>query len=423
MFETAGKKGILFTSMLYVILPLLMAFKEYPLILPSELPIYLLGRVIVIFVSFVYLVLALLDKNLFHYPIALYFLGLAYAIHGQYFQPNYWLAMIELNALYPLVFVLRRRTVLILYGIGISSFNLAFYFFSSRFIQSGAFSEALRADIFIGLVITGIIALVTYNSLIIARIERTLLSQRFVDIGRNFSFIAHDLKGMVATPAIYASLLQKSFDLKPDSAKEKNLINQLIEDLNGIKVFVTEMNRLVTSEFSSESRQNFVKFSDSVQPVKMLLKSKLSLIRIVQDGDVEVQVKTEFLNRILINIISNSIEAFDKNISENSEIRITCGVDGIRITDNSGSRLSAQLLKKLNSSSISFTTKKQGSGLGTIIIKNDIANLGGRVEFTNGETGVLLRLTFPKGRLRPIDRSPPPTLHTMISEQEAERAK
>ena len=405
MFETAGKKGILFTSMLYVILPLLMAFKEYPLILPNEKSYYLIGRILIITVSFIYFVLAVLDKNLSHFPIALYLVGLIYAIHGQYFQPNYWLAMIELNALFPLVFLVRRQTVVILYVIGLISFSLAFYSFSYRFIQSGAISPEIRVDILIGLIITAIIALVTYNTLILARIERELLSQRFIDIGRNFSFIAHDLKGMIATPAIYASLLQKSLQLRPEASKERSLVSQLIEDLNSIKHFVTEMTRLVTFEFSSEDHHKYVRFSDSVRPVQTLLRSKLKFIRIIQDGDIEIQARVEFLNRILINIISNSIDAFDKNISEQSEIRITCGTSAVRITDNSGSRLAPGLLKKLNSSSTSFTTKKQGSGLGTIIIKNDVAALGGKVEFTNGETGVMLTLTFPKGILRPVESS------------------
>ncbi len=396
MNEALGKRAILVTSVMYIVFPLLMALKEYPLLLGPEHFPYLVGRLAVILVSLLYFILALFDRTPQHYPIAFYLVGLTYAAHGQYFQPNYWLAMIELNALFPLFFLINAKVIYILYGIGLIAFNTSFFYFSQRFIQANAFSESLRNDIMIGTVITAIIALVTYRNLIVARVARTRLLQRFVDVGKNFSFIIHDLKGMIATPSIYASMLQKAVESNGYSDNEKNLVRQLKDDLNSIKVFVTETTRLVAAEFSNEDRRKFVRISESVDLVKVLLKSKLRKTQVIQIGDISINSKLELINRIFINIISNAIDAFIKSTTEEKEIKIICKDNTVLVTDNSGSKLSSDSLKKLNSLSSSFTTKAEGSGIGTLIIKDYMASLEGQVKYTNGDTGVVVTLVFPK---------------------------
>jgi signal transduction histidine kinase len=403
MNESIGKRGIIITSLMYIIVPLLMAFKEFPQVSPDEATGFLLGRAFVVLVFLTYFFSALIDKFPRHYPVAFYLVGLFYAMHGQYFQPNYWLAMIELNALFPLFFSLKKQTVAGLYLIGLFAFGTAFYFFSVRFVLTGIFSESIRKDILTGVVITSLIALVSYNNLVATRIERNRLLHRFVDVGKNFSFIIHDLKGMIAAPAVYSTLLNRSFGAEnaetvPDLKKTRQLAQQVEEDLQTAQKFIIETTRFVTAEFgSSADRPQTVQVSESVELVRIFLKSKLRNFELVLTGQLELRVELGNLNRVLMNAVINSIESFPKSQTVvKKKIEIACHENQLTVTDNSGNQLDAQALKKLNQSSEApFTTKVGGSGLGTLIIRDYSAAMKAKVKFSNGPGGVLLCITFP----------------------------
>ena len=396
MYEAVERRQILITTGIMIALPLLMGLKEYPALTAAQHFPYLLGRGIFVAFSLVYFVMALLDRTPAHYPAAGYLMAVSYAVHGQFFQPNYWLAFIEINTLFPVFFFLNQRMLFSFYALSLTVFDIAFYITSSKYIQLGFFNEVVRNDILIGTIITTAVTLISYHSFTVIRLKKNLLLQRFIDVGKNFSFIMHDIKGMISTPSLYASMLEKSVDANTFSDNEKSLFHFLREDLTSIKDFVFQINKLVSAEFSDEDRRQFISLSESTDLIKALLKSKLKNIKVHQIGDMDINVKLESINRILINAMVNSIDAIVRNKIKEGEISVTCSNNTLTVADNSGTQLSAASLKTLNSSHATYTDKAGGSGLGTMIIKDYTKALGGRVLFSNCRTGVMLTVTFPK---------------------------
>ena len=238
--------------------------------------------------------------------------------------------------------------------------------------------------------------LISYNSFTLIRIKKNLLFQRFIDVGKNFSFIMHDIKGMISTPTLYASLLEKSVTANTFTDNEKSLFRFMREDLGNIKDFVFQINKLVSAEFSDDDKRAFVRLSESTDLTKALLKSKLKNIKVQQIGDLEINTKMENVNRIMINAMVNSIDAIIKSKVKEGEVIITCMDNGLTVTDNSGIQLPNESLRTLNNANATYTDKNGGSGLGTMIIKDYTKAMGGRVQFSNSKTGVMLTVTFPR---------------------------
>ena len=378
MAEKVTKRDIFVTSFVCLLIILAIFTKELPTMYGTpNFTYYIAGKISVITVIILYSVAAIFDVALvfLFFPYLVFWTSLIYICHGQYFQPNYWLAYMEFIMFFPMSFNLEKHVLAPLLASGVIIFNIVFFYCVDLFVQKGSYTKEFYYDAATGTVITTVFSFMASGLLMSEKFKQVTLYQRFIDLGKNMSSIAHDIKGMISGPCTYVDLLSELSAKKSFSEKDIQLITYLKEDVYAIRDFVLEMNNLVSTHITDT--ENIISISAVIRSIRKIFKSKIKNIKIYQVGDLTLSVKIDYINRILINLIVNSCEAINKNAKQNGRITIYCEDNLLGVADNSGEQLDKRTLKMINSGTTFFTNKKGGSGLGVMIIRDYVNLIGG----------------------------------------------
>jgi signal transduction histidine kinase len=400
MIERVDKKGVLITSLLFALIAGLVSLQELPTLqLSSQLYLYIGGKVLFICSFLTCIALACLDIGFIFtsFPLIFFVLALFYECHGQCFKANYWLAYIQVTTLFPFIFNVHKRLLLVLLILKLISFDTVLFLTSAQYISKGKFTQEFLNDILSGTLISTIIAYTGASVFLAEKTKRHKMYQRFIDLGKNVSFIVHDIKGLISGPCTYSDILEDKMKAGAITDQEVELVQYLKEDIYSIRDLVVEMNLLVSSHITE--KETSIKVSELIQSIRKVFRSKIKNIKIDVVGDMELNVKADYLNRVLTNSIINSCEAIHRKKVQNGRILVYCEDNLLGIADNSGENLTKDILKQLNNPNVSFTTRKEGSGIGILLIKDYIHALGGTFRYSNHVNGVELKITFPRKRL------------------------
>jgi signal transduction histidine kinase len=416
MFEKVSQKKVIVPAITFVLIALVILSKEVSLVLNHPYFLYyLLGKSVVISLLLFSVLLAWLQIDFIfrYFPVIFYLSAIIYESHGQFFRPNYWLAYIQLTSVFPFIFNINKTILGLMLGFGLIIFNVMFALSSEQYIQLGSLSKEIFQDIFTGTIVSTVIAFTGANLLFSERTKRAGLYQRFIDLGKNMSSIAHDIKGMVSGPCTYIDIVSTRISELNPTEKDLQLVEYLKEDIYSIRDFVMEMNHLVSSHVTE--KDSVVKISNVLRSVKRIFKSKIHSVRIDLIGDITLITKKDYINRIIINSIVNSCEAIQKNKVEVGRITVYCEGNMLGIADNSGEKLSKEILKLLNSPHEIYSEKKQGSGLGILLIKDYVDLIGGKFKYSNHTNGVGLEIRFPKN-ICELEVEPAPSIMSISPE-------
>jgi hypothetical protein len=387
MHEIADRKTVLIASATLAAVCVLTGFRDLAALPPGDAVGYALGRGICTAAAVTLAARALADRVPRGAPVMTYLLVLVYALHAQAYRPNYWMVMIELNALFPIFFVVRRATLAALYGLGTGAFVVALLLVKGRFTGNGAVDAQLAGDAIAGLVVTTTFAFVGYNGVALVRVERELLLRRFATAGKGLGFLLHDLKGMLSSPLIHVAALEQ----RADAATLANLR----EDLTAVRAHVLETSRVMWGELDDAQPRRALA-SEAVQAARVILASRLGGLVIEHEGELALALRPELLRGIVVNAVLNAFEALERSGRSSGTIRVRCDGETLAVSDDSGSALSPRELRVLNSGHRSFSRKEAGGGVGTLIIRDCAGAAGARVTYANGPTGVALTIRFPR---------------------------
>ena len=232
--------------------------------------------------------------------------------------------------------------------------------------------------------------------------DKLLLTERYEAWESVARKLAHEIKNPL-TP------IQLSIDSLREKYKNKlNNANQDFEKyLETINRQIKEIEKLV-NEFS-----NFARMPRPILKrlsVEKLIKKTLDFIKLTSKNSINLKVNKknayvngdeDQLNRVFINLIKNSEEAFldifekDPNFEGNIVIEIDDNNDYIicRLTDNGPGITDAK-----KAMTPYFTTKKSGTGLGLPIVTKIINEHSGYISISNKtkETGAVINISLPK---------------------------
>ena len=232
--------------------------------------------------------------------------------------------------------------------------------------------------------------------------DKLLVTERYEAWESVARKLAHEIKNPL-TP----------IQLSIDSLREKYK-NKLSSDVEDFEKYLETINRQIrdienlVNEFSNFARMprpifkkiNIVEVVNrSIEFIKMSSKNKISFIsvnkKMIINGD------SDQLNRVFINLIKNSEEAFldlsDKNPNFKGKIDIEIISNNdyimVRLADNGTGILDT---KKVMTPY--FTTKSKGTGLGLPIVSKIINEHSGEFLIKNkkDEKGVEIQISFPK---------------------------
>lgn len=364
-------------------------YVDKPFILSDQdFEVYKIGRIIWGSVNVGLVLLSIFNLVSLKKLVPAYLLNMMmYSIHGQFFVPCYYLGYLEIIMFVSLFFPLKKK---LLYPTIIFSGLILSYIVSispASYAETQVLKDKFIYDSIAAICIISFFSILAHNKITMVRKEKDVLFRKFIDIGKNSSFIIHDLKGLMMYP--YDSLYELKYQLKDlpiDQKKKEELLNHIeatISDFNLIKNYTKEVTKLTIP--SNEKETSKVSIKEILQSVQNLSYKNLNGINL-QVTDSEINCNETKLKKILFNLIQNSVESLKENKIKNPTIEIFQENNYLVIQDN-GIGFPPKKLKKLNKDSIDFfTTKNNGSGLGLSVVKELMLsnNLKYKFENSNG---------------------------------------
>jgi signal transduction histidine kinase len=190
--------------------------------------------------------------------------------------------------------------------------------------------------------------------------------------------VAHEIKNPLTPMKLNVQQLITAY--KDKSAK----FDSIFEKVTSTIISQIEILKNIASEFSNFARMprlNIEKINAVMiirKALDLFAEEKLVLLFESQKDEILIEADKDQLERTIVNLVRNSIQADAKNIS------VSLWVDQesciIRVKDD-GTGISRELIPKVFDEN--FTTKKHGMGIGLSIAKKFIESIGGNISLEN----------------------------------------
>ena len=193
--------------------------------------------------------------------------------------------------------------------------------------------------------------------------------------------IAHEIRNPLGGIELLAGLIKEDLEKKNESSE---YIQKIEEEIRGLKSLITAY---VNYSRPASAKPEWVNPQETVEEVKELLKSDLEKkeIKLSCNGTSDpVWFDPNHLRQVLINLVSNSVEALNR---EGTILIQTLKIKNdfsITVTDN-GPGISPEHQKKIFQPF--YTTRDEGTGLGLSICQKLCQENGANINLTSNESG------------------------------------
>lgn len=215
-------------------------------------------------------------------------------------------------------------------------------------------------------------------------IEDILRQEKMALVGNMVNSIIHDFKNPFTLISMGAQLIMKTHDDEQTVALCRNMEAQ-------VRRMVDMANEL--SEFSKGEHKLRL---EKVHTIRLLRRFKElnepffshdSVVINLSADALEFEAEENKLLRVLQNLVSNAIDAFDREVTGNVEVTIRdTGENELTITvADDGRGIPVEIRERFFEPFVTFG-KSRGTGLGSAIVKSLVEAHGGSITFTT-ETG------------------------------------
>lgn len=209
---------------------------------------------------------------------------------------------------------------------------------------------------------------------------------KFSIIGQNTHHIIHDLKSLFQVPKL---LMEELGALEDMNEKSKQLFEELRVSLGDLEARI----RLINHFAKREVNEQVIDIHRVVSKTNKLFANKFSAIEFTILQSNEFVSNEDILSQILMSLLINSHEQFLKNNQVEMKVSVIIENKKIIYTDNGGG-FSEKSLKALRSSVV-YTDKATGSGMGLLLMQNLADTINLKVKFANSASGVSIAFVKP----------------------------
>jgi PAS domain S-box-containing protein len=218
------------------------------------------------------------------------------------------------------------------------------------------------------------------EDLVKVRTEKLKNAERLAAIGETAGMVGHDIRNPLQTISGELYLTKTEVAALPDSDSKQNLM----ESMKVISEQLAYINKIV-ADLQDFARTSLPNFEDIA--LERTVNEIMETVSVPGDIRVSVAVMANFpkfksdltyLKRILINLITNAVQAMPNGGVLSITATFDCKVATLCVRDTGhGIPLDAQnkIFKPL------FTTKSKGQGLGLAVVKKLTDALGGHIRF------------------------------------------
>ena len=209
------------------------------------------------------------------------------------------------------------------------------------------------------------------------------------------SVVAHNFKNALVPIKTCAELLPERYD---SEEFRQSFFSVVQDNISQVDRWIKQLLDFGQTEKNAEHGETF-KIHDSIETAlqKQLSKDDYEKIEIVKNYDDQDLVKadTNQLKTVFTEIIKNAVEAMHETAEPQLEIETACSDGKVKalIKDN------GKGLKDIDSYRAKqpcVTTKLNGLGMGLACAEKITAIYGGELSITNGDSGTVVSVSFPK---------------------------
>jgi signal transduction histidine kinase len=318
---------------------------------------------------------------------------LIYNMAGYYFKPLYIPSFI--HSIYALAFfIFMSRSLFIVTSTLMTGVFISFCLWAHPYLHYNP-GDLSKFDIISVPTIALVLALMIHHFYTAQRQVAELAHIKFGTLGRLSARALHDVKGSLQTPILLTEQIQAA-----TNSNNFQLIKELTQNLQNqflaLRQYLISYNQI--SQFADFNQTNFSAV-DSLHNALSILEGRLASTQIEIVGDTNILGSKNLFTSIFINLITNSLDEFDKIPSENNKIFIQIKNDSISYNDFipvTDPNLVEQILNN------SFTTKSEGSGLGLYFIKEALEQFNGKLDITLKDNNLFFTILLKKKYLRNI---------------------
>ena len=216
---------------------------------------------------------------------------------------------------------------------------------------------------------------------------------RLVQIGEMISMIAHQWRQPLSEISMVANNI--IIDIELDSVEEDSLGNSV----NNIVHMTKELSKTIDDfrNFYTPNQQSvIIKLEDVIEKSLNIIKPTLinNNINLVEEynSDEEIQLYDSEVMQVILNILKNAQDSFQKQQTNNQKIIIKTENRTISICNNAG-RISEDVIDKIFDPYFSTKDEKNGMGLGLYMSKTIIEkHHNGKLRVKNTDDGVCFRI-------------------------------
>ena len=223
---------------------------------------------------------------------------------------------------------------------------------------------------------------------------------RLAAMGEMIDAVAHQWKQPLNSISMMIDMLKNDFK---DGFVDENYIDDLNETTHlQIDHMVTTLNEFRNFLRPSTKNENF-HINTVVQNVQILMKDELisQNIHLNLEIDEDLQLfgnKNEF-KHLFINLINNSIDAFNERNIQSREVTIRCYKESlniyIEVEDNAGG-IPNNIINHIFKPNVTTKPEGKGTGIGLYMTSQIVKKNNGSINVHNTKNGILFTIVFRK---------------------------
>lgn len=225
--------------------------------------------------------------------------------------------------------------------------------------------------------------------------EESDRKNRLTTMGKMAATIAHEVRNPLASIKLFASTLAKEFQNDKEKLEILGYIQQSVKTANyTISNLLQHTRDIKINKSKVDVAQVLEKFYKMNEPITKERGYHFVLKNLPTKF---IETDEEFINQVLNNLFSNSLQSLEKSTGDNNKITITLQEKQDRVCilfEDQGCGMSEVTKKKLFQPF--YSTKDKGIGLGMSVVKNILDKHDGKIFIESQENiGTKICLEFP----------------------------
>jgi len=228
--------------------------------------------------------------------------------------------------------------------------------------------------------------------------QQLLQSRKMIAVGQLAAGVAHEIRNPIGLIRNHSYLLKRFLKEKmtPDIEESLAVMDQSVDRVNSIINNLLNFSKQASVEKTSINLNSFI--YDLIQLNNKEIEKKNAQINLDCHGLIHASVYVESMKHIIMNLLSNAIEAID--IKGSVEIKVT--KDSYKLTlvfTDNGSGIPDHIIPTIFNPFFTSKSSNGGTGLGLYIVYNEVEKMNGRVTVESTiNKGTSFTVTIPTER-------------------------